>query len=726
MHRLVVVMAISCWSFSAHGQREFIEEVEPAPRSSPDVDLDSPDPAAEASTARSVVRPVPPVTSPANDTSDRANTAGQGSGTADTGGLVPPAVDVAATEPQELLPVFSISEGGQQRFQEKVSRHFASVLRGEPGLSRKTVADVRQGAVEAAIHGVRGGFGASAVGQALVREARQAFDAGRPDEAAEIITAALEVAPSDLTTALGILQFRFDSVGPIEALGELGLVASALVADPIERGNIVARVAAVALLTVLLLLALGALVIALPVLPVVVFDLVTRLPRGVHPAQGWLLVATIGAAPFLLGLGIVPSMLWLCVMTVASMARRSRVVLCIMGALSVTAPSLVSVLATSWTAPSSTAAIVHRALFDVDGNDAVAKLTAAEAAGAPLDLLARVAIANDARRAGRVSDALRRYRDLVQSHGDVSYVHGGFGVTLATAGDDDLALAELGLAMERARADHGSTVVASPAAFDASLLHHAAGMAGKANALLGPLAESNPDGLVVMRRATVRAVDETVHHNRSFVEVLPPRSATQALLGGPAADVVELAIGRLLWRGLPMQSATLLLAALVLLMVVVSALGPRIDMATTCTRCGAPSSRRADGPEVPSQTCAACFHAFVSTKSRVDAAVRTLRERSIYRRRHRRARLMVMLSVWPGAGHLFAGAGARGGVFAVVGTASALAALASSDGWPGPRMHGDMPVWMLVAPFGVAFCVVLAVSVRSALGLAAEERRGSR
>jgi hypothetical protein len=221
-------------------------------------------------------------------------------------------------------------------------------------------------------------------------------------------------------------------------------------------------------------------------------------------------------------------------------------------------------------------------------------------------------------------------------------------------------------------------------------------------------------------------VDETVHHNRSFVEVLPPRSATQALLGGPAADVLELAIGRLLWRGLPMQSATLLLAGLVSLIMVVSAFGPRIDMATTCTRCGAPSSRRADGPEVPAQTCAACFHAFVSTKSRVDASVRTLRERSIYRRRHRRARVVVMLSVWPGAGHLFAGAGARGAVFAVLGTVSALAALACSDGWPGPRLHGDMPVWLLVAPFGLAFCVVLAVSVRSALGIAAEERRGSR
>lgn len=726
MHRFVVLMAISCWSFSAHAQREFVEEVEPAPRSSPDIDLDSPDPAAEQPTARSVVLPVPPVTSSANDTPAQANPAGQGSGNVNTVELVPPAAGVAATDVTTPVPVFSISEGGHQRFQENVSRHFASVLRGEPGLSRKTVADVRQGAVEAAIHGVRGGFGASAVGQALVREARQSFNAGRTDEAAEIITAALEVAPSDLTTALGILQFRFESVGPIEALGELGLVASAVMADPIDRANVVARVAAVALLTVLVLLVLGAMTIALPVLPVVVFDLVTRLPRGVHPAQVWLLVATFGAAPLLLGLGIVPSLLWLFVMTVASMSRRSRVVLGIVGALTVTAPWLVSVLATSWTAPSSTAVIVHRALFDVDGNEAVAKLTAAEAAGAPLDLLALVAIANDARRAGRVSDALRRYRALVQSHGDVSYVHGGFGVTLATAGDDDLALAELGLAMERARADNDSIVVASPAAFDASLLHHAAGMSGKANALLGPLAENNPDGLVVMRRATVRAVDETVHHNRSFVEVLPPRSATQALLGGPAADVLELAIGRLLWRGLPMQSATLLLAGLVSLIVVVSAFGPRIDMATTCTRCGAPSSRRADGPEVPAQTCAACFHAFVSTKSRVDAAVRTLRERSMYRRRHRRARVMIMLSVWPGAGHLFAGAGARGAVFAALGTVSALAALASSDGWPGPRPHGDMPVWMLVAPFGLAFCVVLAVSVRSALGIAAEERRGSR
>jgi len=716
-------MVMSCWCASADAQREFVEEVE-RPRPTPtDIDLDAPDPA-------TVPAPAPvPLPSPVPSPSPSPSTVPSGKNPVEPGSKpagVPPLVPAVDPLSQAPAAVFSVTEGGRDAFVEKVNPHFAAVLRGDVTKARKALADVERAGVEAAVHGVPGGFAAPAVGQALVREARRANDDGRSDEAIELLMTAGKMAPSDLATALGSLRVRFDSLGPIAALGDLEAVATAILADPVDRGNLVARAAAVALLTVLALLLLVTAVMVLPALPVTVFDIVTRLPRGVHPVQGWLLVLTLALAPFMVGLGVVPSLLWVCAVTAASMPRRSRVVVGVIGALVVTAPLLVGAMARAWTAPSSTGATVHRALFDIDGAEAVTRLRAAKDAGASLDLLAKVALANAARREGRIEEALGAYRELVQRHGDVSFVHGGYGVVLATAGELDLALAEFGLAIERASGEADGRFVADPAAFNASMLHHAAGRPEKAQALLGPLAESNPAGLALMRRATFRAVDETVQHNRAFVEVLPARSSTQALLGGPAADALEAGIGRVLWRGLPKSSAMGLLAGVLGLFVVLSAISTRVDMATACLRCGAPSSRRVDGADVPHETCAACFHAFVSTKSRVDAAVRIRKENSIRRRGIRRARAIVLLSIWPGAGHLFAGAGARGGVLAVLGTFSAVAALAASDAWPGPRINGDVSGWLLAAPFGLAFCVVLAVAVRSALGVASEERGGFR
>jgi tetratricopeptide (TPR) repeat protein len=721
MRRLAVLIVMSCWCVSASAQREFVEEVE-RPRPPPaDVDLDAPDPATVPPPSPTP-SPQPPPPPPAVVAPGKAPTPVVPEKLVKDETAVPP---VAVQDPPAPGAVFTINEGGRDAFLEKVKPHFAAVLRGEVSRARKALSEVERGGVEAAVHGVPGGFAAPAVGQALVREARRANDDGRSDEAVELLMTATKMAPSDLTTALGIMRVHFDSLGPVAALGDVESVARALMADPVDQGNLVARAAAVGLLTVLGLLLLASLVMGLPALPVTVFDIVTRLPRGVHVVQGWLLVVTLVAAPFLLGLGAVPSLLWVCALTAASMPRRSRVLVGIIGATVVTTPLLVGVLARAWTAPSSTGALVHRALFDVDGADAVAGLKAAQDGGANLDLLARVAIANAARREGRIDEALRAYRELVQRHGDVSFVHGGYGVVLANAGELDLALAEFGLAIERAAGEADGRGVSEPAAFNASMIHHAAGRTEKAQALLGPLAESNPAGLALMRRATFRAVDETVQHNRAFVEVLPPRSSTQALLGGPAADALEAGIGGILWHGLPKTSAMGLLAGVLALFIAVSAISTRVDMATPCHRCGAPSSRRVDGPDVPHETCAACFHAFVSTKSRVEAAVRIRKENAIRRRGIRRGRAIVFLSIWPGAGHLFAGAGARGGVLAVLGTFSALAALASSDAWPGPRIS-DLSGWLLAAPLGLAFCVILAVAVRSALGVATEERGGFR
>jgi hypothetical protein len=238
---------------------------------------------------------------------------------------------------------------------------------------------------------------------------------------------------------------------------------------------------------------------------------------------------------------------------------------------------------------------------------------------------------------------------------------------------------------------------------------------------LAPIAETNADALAVARRATFRALDEVVGHNRAFVEVLPPRAALLALPSSPEAAAVERSLAALLWRGAHSTTATALVVAFLVAMGVVTVLARRLKLAHACVRCGEPASRRVDGPDVPNETCAACFHAFVSTKSRIDAGVRLRKENAIRRRNHRRATLIVALSVWPGTGHLFAGAMARGVVFAVLATSSACAAVALSQAWPGPRAAADVGA-VGAMPGLCVLAVVLAISFRSALGVADDAR----
>jgi hypothetical protein len=151
----------------------------------------------------------------------------------------------------------------------------------------------------------------------------------------------------------------------------------------------------------------------------------------------------------------------------------------------------------------------------------------------------------------------------------------------------------------------------------------------------------------------------------------------------------------------------------------------RVRTACSCVRCGAPASSRVDGPRVPAGTCAACFHIFISTTSRVEGAVRLRKENAIRRRAVRRGRLIVMLSMWPGAGHLFAGAMAKGTALSLIAGIAGVGAVIVSDAWPGPRAM-QLPSLTLVAPLGVVFALSMAIAIRGAVVLADDERRGLR
>jgi tetratricopeptide (TPR) repeat protein len=605
-----------------------------------------------------------------------------------------------------------------------VGPHFAAVLRDDAARARKALTGVQQGALEAAVAGLPEGYAAPAVAQALVRGARRAADEGRLDDATELVDLALTLAPSDLGTVLGAARVRLDTVGLTAALSMAGDTVAALRANPVDLGNALARAIVALIAAILLSLVVLALTVAVPSLPIVAFDLGTRLPRGIHQAQlvGFVVLAAL--APLVLGAGVVLWLLWVCALAMVGVDNRRRVALGAVAALTLALPPLVDALARQWTAARSPAASLHRALYDVDGDDAVAALLAREAAGGPVDAWGLVAIANAARRQGRVDEAVERYKTLVKKHGDHSWVHGGYAVALATAGQSDLALAEFGLAIERARLEPGGAVVVGPAAFNASLLHHAAGRTEKAQSMLTAVTEIGPDGLVRLRRATFRAIDEVVMHNRAFAEVLPPRRSIEP--GVPTAEAVALAaaIGMGLWGG-PPTSAWPRLGALVGLLAALGLGASRTRTACSCARCGSPASSRVDGPGVPAGTCAACYHAFISTTSRVDGAVRLRKENAIRRRAMRRARLVILLSMWPGAGHLFAGAVVRGVLLSLLAGLAVVGAVVVSDLWPGPGVQQLPGLVLIVAP-GLVAALLVAVAVRSALVLADDERGGLR
>lgn len=129
---------------------------------------------------------------------------------------------------------------------------------------------------------------------------------------------------------------------------------------------------------------------------------------------------------------------------------------------------------------------------------------------------------------------------------------------------------------------------------------------------------------------------------------------------------------------------------------------------------------------MPAATCVQCFHAFVSTKNRVDAAARARKERSI---RRRRTRLIAMgtggSALLPGAGHFFVNAPVWGVSLSFVSFVLIGIALHIAEVAPLPRPAGALQGW---APFVGVGAVVALVWLISMITVAAAARvlRGGR
>jgi hypothetical protein len=498
----------------------------------------------------------------------------------------------------------------------------------------------------------------------------------------------------------------------------------ALLADPVARTQVLARGLAGLLVSVVLILLVVVATLAVPALPVVAFELSTRLPRGVYPAQSLVVVVLIAVAPFLCGVGVVAGALWVFIVALWGLDTRHRVLLSFVALSTLSLPWLVVRLGSEATRPARTDMSLFRALYDIDGDGAVADLMQREADGIALDVYAQAALANAARRQGRIDEALVRYRSALTQFGDVPWVRGGFAVTLATTGHTKEALSEFTRVLDEARNAPNGRDTAALAAFNASLLYFAAGETEQARAVVAGVPRLEPEAVARMRRATSRTVDEVVPHNRAFVEILPPRSSLPRSDDGPAAQALATALGVWMWGRAP-ASAWPILGGLVGSVVVLSLLLSRLTTATRCTRCRAPTSRRHDAQAAYHGTCTACFAAFVTSESQVDGTARLQRENAIRRRTSARARRAALLTMWPGVGHLTSGAPVRGGIALALSTTLVVAAVMWGPWWPWPDVVG-VPMTVVSGLCAVAWALVFLVSLRSAFQVGAALRGGAR
>jgi TM2 domain-containing membrane protein YozV len=770
--RIAALVATLVASGAATAQREFVEEVdEPKRTRLDDVDLDAPDPAApdraapDRATDRAAPDRAPPDRATDRAAPDRAppdraapdgtapegadnKAAGEGptagakpgdrtppdgaradagpaDGAADTGAGTPGAGDAAsvvpkpapAADPASDVGGFEIQRTSYEALLEKWDSRAAALRGGEVGRAKTKLREVTQGLLDFGVQGLPGGFQATAIATALLREGRKAIDDGSYEEAETLVDAA-ELAAPDLVavhTERALLKWRAGDVGA--ALQSFVAAARTHVRDPLELTQVLARVVGLFAAIAVLVLALAALLMGLPALRYLSFDLLQSLPRGAHAGQVLALVVMLALAPLVIGAGPVFGSLWILTLAFIYIEGRQRVVALLLALACLALPVAIEAGARLAAFPGSRAERAHRALFDATAEPVRRELK--KRPPAELDVYEQAALALAAKREGQLEDAAQRYQILLAKH-DLPFARGGYGVVAALQGHEEIALAELGKAI--AADEH-----AFAAAFDVSVLHYRGGRVDKATAAAAPITKGAPELLNGFRRTTFRDSGQVVGHNQAFVDVYPrPMDLLkEGLSSSSDSAAVAETLSRSVLRGQAGTRALGLLGVFPVVWLVLFALRKKLRPSEPCVRCGSPASRRFDDADVPEGTCAQCFHAFISTRSRIDAGVKLRKERAINRRRARIGRLTLLLGLlFPGAGHFYAGAPVRGLVFSVLHGLGLGAVLFASGGVPMPRLEGPWSSTIPLAAAGAVFALVWLVAIRSAWALAEERRAG--
>lgn len=750
-----------CLAFAqgAHAQREFVEEVDKDPLA--DVDLDAPDPA-EADRARKKLDPNArdPKKDPkdakdlkdpkdAKDAKDPKDVDASANPDAGPGGDVADPASASKDAPFESGSV-RILETTLDAFQEKWDVRAATVRKGEVAKAKKLISDVDEALLDFGVQGIPGGLQAPATANALLLEGRRALEEGGVEEATALVDAAERAAPDLVavhTQRAHVLWTAGDLGGTLNALMH---AVKAHVRDPLTMSQLGVRSLALLLAAVVLLAGLLAALAGLPALRLLSFDLLQVLPKGAHGGQVLALVIIAAVAPLVVGAGPVFGALWILSLAWLYLSMRERMITGIVALACLALPFGVDALARLASFPGSRADRAQRAMFDAhaepmrhalwmhvapaslnppppapvlpkDAKAAKADATAVVEVAKPLPVLDPkaldalddyeiTALAMWHKREGRLAVARLLLEKVVARNADAAFAHGELGVVNALEGNESVALVELGKALAADPDAHA-------AAFDASVLHYRGGRTDKAESVVAPVAKGAPDLLNAFRRTTYRAPDQAVTHNRAFVDVYPAPLALfkSGLASSSESQSTEDSIARPLLRGQLGTRAAALLVGFPLAWLVLLALRKKIDPAQGCVRCGHPASRRVDGKDVPADTCSQCFHAFVSTRSRIDAGVKLRKEREIITRRTRLGRAILVLALlFPGAGHLFAGATVRGALFALFHTFGLGALLFASGLVPMPQLAGPWSPTVPLVVCGVIVGVVWLLSLRSA------------
>jgi hypothetical protein len=155
-----------------------------------------------------------------------------------------------------------------------------------------------------------------------------------------------------------------------------------------------------------------------------------------------------------------------------------------------------------------------------------------------------------------------------------------------------------------------------------------------------------------------------------------------------------------------------------ILWVVLARMKSRLLPSHACSRCGSAASRRYDAEEVPPDMCSACFHTFVSATSRIEAGMKLRKERQarFYRRaRSRYLRLFTLL--WPGAGHLYESANARGVAFALWFACTLAYAGLAFGPTPWPHLEGAVAGNLHIGVVALSLLILYPLAYRSATKL---------
>lgn len=716
---------------AAGAQREFVEEIEPSKRINlDDVDLDAPDPGAKPKDPVPTKKPVKPgdPIAPADpvkpaDGSKAADPVkpGDPKKPADTGKApvkpvagdpVAPPVPGAADAPDAELGAVLVVETSYAALLEKWDLRAASVRKADGARARTQLADVREAFKDFGAQGVPGGFQATGAAVALLREAAKALEQGSLEEAQALVEAA-EVAAPDVP-AISAMSARLKW-----SAGDLGGTVNALLAaasvhknDPLATSQILARALAVLWAAAFAALVLLALVGALPALRYASFDLVRALPKGAAQGQLWMLLVMMGVAPVVIGGGPLLCVLWLLSISWLHLPGRVRGTALVLGLLMATTPLVVDQATRLYSYAGSRADEAQRALYDVSGEELRTQLLARPADS--LDQWEQAALGYQAKREGKLEDAQARLTRVVEKFPQAAFARAELGVVRALQGDTEAAVTEL------AKASTADPRLVA-AIFNTSVLQFRLGNTEKAEAAVRALPESARSVVESFRVATFRAPDSTIAHNRAFVDVYPPPLdlLRHALADEQAGEALEASLARALTLGETGERALMLLGAFPLVWLALWAARKRLQPAQACARCGSPASPHVDGKDVPADSCGQCFHAFVSTRSRIDAAVKLHKERQILLRGRRLARTTRIASlVLPGAGHMVAGASVRGAILVFLWTACAGAMLFASGRVPLPRLDGPWGNTPAMGVVGAIAAVLWLLAQWSAWGLA--------